>query len=70
MLDFALESSLVVIAALLYRRSLSAGARRSATFVMLFSSLVLFQGAIDVYLTSLLRGGQFAENINSGKWFH
>lgn len=69
-LDFAIEATLVVLAAFIYRRSLSDRARRSATFVLMFSSLVLFQAAVDVYLASLRRNGWLSEEINSGRLFH
>lgn len=68
--DFAIEAALIVFAAIVYRRSLSERAKRSATFILLFSSLVLFQAAIDVYLSSLRRGGWLSEEINSGRLFH
>lgn len=68
--DFAIESALVIAAAFIYRRSLPYRSRRSALFVLTFSSLILFQAAVGVYLASLKRGGWFSEEIHSGRLFH
>ncbi len=69
LLDFALETAMVVVAALIYRRTLSERAKRSATFILMFASLVLFQAAVGVYLASLRRGGWLADEIHSGRLF-
>lgn len=67
-LDFAVEGSMLVAAAFLYRRTLPARAKRSATLIIMFGSLVLFQAAVDVYLASSARGGGLADHINSGRF--
>lgn len=68
--DFAIETAMIVAAAFMYRRSLPDRAKRSGIFMLMFSALVLFQAAVDVYLSSLRRGGRLADEIHSGRLFH
>ncbi len=67
--DFALETAMVIGAAFIYRRTLTDRAKRSAAFMVTFASLVLFQAAVGVYLSSLRRGGWLAEEVHSGRLF-
>lgn len=67
--DFALEAGMVIVAAFAYRRTLSERSKRSATFILTFASLILFQAAIGVYLASVKRGGWLAGEIHSGRLF-
>jgi hypothetical protein len=68
--DFLLETLCVIVAGILYRRSLPERTKRSPVLVLMLSLLVLVQASVDVYLASSRRGGWLATEVNSGRLFH
>jgi hypothetical protein len=68
--DFLLEGSLVLLAAVFYRRRIPEARRNPGLLVILFSLLILTQAVLDLYLASSGRNGWFADEVNSGRLFH
>jgi hypothetical protein len=68
--DFVLESSLVIVAGILYRRRIPMAKKRAGIFVITFALIVLSQTVLDVYLASSVRNGWFAQELHEGKLFH
>jgi hypothetical protein len=65
-----LESSLVIVAGILYRRRIPMAKARVGIFVITFGLIVLSQTVLDVYLASSVRNGWFAQELHEGKLFH
>lgn len=64
--DFVAESMLIAAAALLYRRTVARDPAKAGILVITFSTLVLSQLVLDLYLASSVRNGWLAHEVHTG----